>query len=281
MNSTVVNADNPTYGTAGGNDTTDRVFLLSIDEVAKSEYGFSTDYSTYDKARRAKTSTYAKAMGCWANYNTKYAGNAWWWLRSPGINTYDTANVNYDGYLFFYGDCVYDSYYAARPALHLNLSSSSSLYSYAGTVSSEGGSGGGSFSTTTEAVTTATKVPADVSGQAATTTQASTATQVQNNTESQSVMAPAKVKNVKLKKAGSNKLKLSFDKVKQAKGYQISYSTNKRFAGAKKVTVKKNQYTIKKLKKGKTYYVRVRAYKMDGSKKVYGKWSEVKKCKVK
>ena len=43
----------------------------------------------------------------------------------------------------------------------------------------------------------------------------------------------------------------------------------------------KTSYTISKLKKGKTYYVRIRAYKVDSTgKKVYGKYTSVKKVKV-
>ena len=38
--------------------------------------------------------------------------------------------------------------------------------------------------------------------------------------------------------------------------------------------------TITKLKKGKTYYVRVRAYKKLSGKKIYGKWSKIKKIKI-
>lgn len=76
---------------------------------------------------------------------------------------------------------------------------------------------------------------------------------------------------------------VKYKKVSGAKGYEISYSTNKKFKKSViKKTTKKTTYTIKKLKKGKTYYVRVRAYKIDSTgKKVYGKYSAVKKVKVK
>ena len=43
----------------------------------------------------------------------------------------------------------------------------------------------------------------------------------------------------------------------------------------------KVSYTFKKLKRGTTYYVRVRAYNMNTGTKVYGKYSAVKKIKVK
>lgn len=48
-----------------------------------------------------------------------------------------------------------------------------------------------------------------------------------------------------------------------------------------KIYASKTGDTIKKLKKGKTYYVRARLYKVSNGKKVYSKWSSIKKVKVK
>ena len=64
------------------------------------------------------------------------------------------------------------------------------------------------------------------------------------------------------------------------------YSTSSKFSSktTKTATVKKGsskKTTIKKLAKGKTYYVKVRAYKTVDGKKVYGAWSSVKSVKVK
>ena len=88
-----------------------------------------------------------------------------------------------------------------------------------------------------------------------------------------------KIKSAKNKK--KQKLLLQWGKIKNAKGYQLQYAMNKKFKKKKSVQTKKTKYTIKKLKKKKTYYIRVRAYKMNGKKKVYGKWSTVKKVKIK
>ena len=64
-------------------------------------------------------------------------------------------------------------------------------------------------------------------------------------------------------------------------GYQIQYSTNKKFRKAITKTIK-GKSAIYKVTKGKTYYVRVRAYKLDSKKnKVYGKWSTVKTIRIK
>ena len=84
-----------------------------------------------------------------------------------------------------------------------------------------------------------------------------------------------------LKNKKGRKLVVRWNTVKGAKGYQLQYALNKKFKKKKSIQTKKTKYTIKKLKKKKTYYIRVRAYKMNGKKKVYGKWSKVKKVKVK
>ena len=74
---------------------------------------------------------------------------------------------------------------------------------------------------------------------------------------------------------------VKFAKIKNVKGYQISYSTNKTFKKAKKVTVSSNSKTIKKLKSKKMYYVRVRAIRKNKQKTLYGAWSAKKKVKIK
>ncbi len=70
----------------------------------------------------------------------------------------------------------------------------------------------------------------------------------------------------------------------QTTGYQIQYSANKNFKSAKTKTIKKTRTTstsITKLKKKKTYYVRVRTYKTVDGKKYYSAWSRAKKVKTK
>ncbi|MBQ4530953.1 MAG: GBS Bsp-like repeat-containing protein [Lachnospiraceae bacterium] len=119
---------------------------------------------------------------------------------------------------------------------------------------------------------------------AANLTGAATATPTITPKPTAEVKAPAKpsiksVKNVKGKKV-IVKLK---KKVNGAKGYQLTYATNSKFTKDKKnVDMKSTSKTISKLKKGKTYYVKVRAYTKDSKgKKVYGNYSNVKKVKIK
>ena len=129
-----------------------------------------------------------------------------------------------------------------------------------------------------------------------------------------STTAPETVTSTTAKRPGTKKItvkKAAIQKIKalkkaftinilknkdQVTGYQISYSYKKNFKGQKvktlkkfkykKIKVKRKKYTIvsykvKGLKKKKTVYVRVRAYKQVGKTKVYGKWSSVKKVKIK
>lgn len=73
--------------------------------------------------------------------------------------------------------------------------------------------------------------------------------------------------------------KISFGKIVEATGYEIQYSTNKKFASKKKMTTTKTTCKFSKLSKKKTYYFRVRGYREAGSGKIYTKWSTVKKIK--
>lgn len=84
--------------------------------------------------------------------------------------------------------------------------------------------------------------------------------------------------------AGKKKFTVQWKKDKKADGYQVQYSTDKKFKkNVKSVNVsKKNtKATVKKLKKGKTYRVRVRSYKKIDGKKYYSGWGKVKSVKVK
>ena len=86
--------------------------------------------------------------------------------------------------------------------------------------------------------------------------------------------------------AGKKQIKVTWKKQKtQTTGYEIQYSTNKKFkSGKKTTTIKKNKTTsttIKKLKAKKKYYVRIRTYKTVSGKKIYSSWSKVKNTTVK
>ena len=107
---TTVTADkNPEYDTDPGNATTDKVFLLSIDEANK--------YFSSDSARKCEPTAYAVANGAWESDGS----NCWWWLRSPGRNQDDAAGVDYGGSVDCYGNFVNCACNAVRPALWINI----------------------------------------------------------------------------------------------------------------------------------------------------------------
>ena len=134
-NTTVVNDDNPYYDTEGGENTIDKVYLLSIAEASNTAYGFNGEFGTDSETRVATNTAYVASKGMNA------VGEAdCWWLRSPGNNSSDASYVFDVGYGLDSGGNVHFDYNAVRPALHLNLSSST-LWSYAGKVTSKGESG--------------------------------------------------------------------------------------------------------------------------------------------
>ena len=89
----VRNEDNPRWNTPGGNDTEDRVFLLSIREAEE-----------------------------WLTQIERRNG-AWWWLRSPGVSPDWAARVDLVGDILDNGNRVTHSYYAVCPALWIDLKS--------------------------------------------------------------------------------------------------------------------------------------------------------------
>lgn len=150
-----------------------------------------------------------------------------------------------------------------------------------------------STTTETKPVTTETRPSTEDSSTAGTTA-----------AKKETATTAAPVIRISVKKAAIQKIKalkkaftINILKNKdQVTGYQISYSYKKNFKGQKvktlkkfkykKIKVKRKKYTItsykvKGLKRKKMVYVRVRAYKQVGKTKVYGKWSSVKKVKIK
>lgn len=113
------------------------------------------------------------------------------------------------------------------------------------------------------------------------TTQPTTKPSTTKNTKT---VKPKKTSIKKLSK-GKKKFTVTWAKVSGVKGYQIQYSSDKKFKkNNKSVTVTKQKTTkatVKKLKSKKKYYVRVRTYKMVNGKKIYSSWSKVKSVKTK
>ena len=102
------NPDNSRYGTKGGSQTQDRIFLLSIDELNK--------YFSSIEARKCQVTEYAKEKKALVMYGTSL-----WWLRSPGHDDLRASSVNIPGRVNLSGNNVDDYRIDVRPAFWLNL----------------------------------------------------------------------------------------------------------------------------------------------------------------
>lgn len=118
---TMTNQNNPEYGTEGGNNTNDKVCLLSIEEAANPSYGLCEDSDMNSASRLLKASDYAHAMGAGTGVD-EYGGSCWW-LRSPGSTGDSAAAVLGSGYIHEAGSSVNIISSSVVPALHIDLSS--------------------------------------------------------------------------------------------------------------------------------------------------------------
>ena len=110
----VYNKNDPSYSTSGGEDTTDQIFLLSIEEANNSSY-FPNGSNSRKSTNTAYVASYSGMLG---------AGKAdYWWLRSPGGDDDYAAFVDDGGVVFNNGYIVGNRNTAVRPAFNLNLNS--------------------------------------------------------------------------------------------------------------------------------------------------------------
>lgn len=111
---------------------------------------------------------------------------------------------------------------------------------------------------------------------------ASSGTQDASSETSTKASAPKAVKGLRIVNQKPLKLIITWLPETTVKGYEVQYAMDKKFTRSlKKKTVKTTYCTVKKVKRSKTYFVRVRAYKLQGTKKIYSKWTKVKKIKMK
>lgn len=97
-------------------------------------------------------------------------------------------------------------------------------------------------------------------------------------TRSAAPVIPGKVSGVKVKALGKKKVSIKWSKAENAFAYIVEISTKKNFKNAKQKATSNTNLTWKNLKKGKTYYVRIKAASFD---KQWSAWTKVKKIKVK
>ncbi|MCR5323120.1 MAG: DUF6273 domain-containing protein [Lachnospiraceae bacterium] len=116
---TIENFDNANYGTPGGNDTKDKVFLLSQLEFTNS--GLKDDYYAGDKNGRGVATPYAIAKGAFCYIADDGERVCDWWLRSPGYIDLHAAYVSTIAGIISSGSSVKVIDYGVRPALYINL----------------------------------------------------------------------------------------------------------------------------------------------------------------
>jgi len=111
LETTLPNADSQRFGTFGGNETTDRVFLLSIDEVVRYfgdsgqlANGGSSDERIDDQYNNKRRASYSEANNM---YDKQTGLEGAWWLRSPGESSDSSATVSRGGYIDLEG--IYSS----------------------------------------------------------------------------------------------------------------------------------------------------------------------------
>jgi len=99
------NENNPWYGSFGGNDTVDRIFLLSLDEVVRLYFGDSSRLLDNPKKNQRywfdrKDENNIKRRALFVN------SSWWWWTRTPGKNSKVATYVHGDGNIGIQGNGI-------------------------------------------------------------------------------------------------------------------------------------------------------------------------------
>ena len=110
LDTDVVNFKNVTFRTPNGGKTTDKVFLLSIEQAQR--------LFRDDRERSAAPTALARSRGIY----TSADGMAWWWLRSSGCSENYAADVDYGGDVDSYGSDRINSIECIRPVIRVSLS---------------------------------------------------------------------------------------------------------------------------------------------------------------
>lgn len=235
----VVNEDNPENRAEGGNNTFDKVYILSFREAVNVAYGFDENYGSRSLSRNVAYTDYTISHHTFPMDIGSPQAIGGWWLRTPGYKNETAIDVGCYGSMVDLGGRPVDWYYGVRPVMHLKLDNSK-LWTYAGKIKSS---------------------------------------------DIDKVKFGDGLKITKLTNKKGGKLVVRCNMINGAALYQVQYADNRKMKNSKYVNGRgmgTTKFTIKRLKKGKTYYVRVRPYDRSiYNKKIYGKWSKIKKIKIK
>ena len=139
IDGTVENPDNSNYGTDCGEDTTDKVFILSCEDVFSGEnagrHGFYPGSGVDDPARRFRPTMYAKARGTWYSPVENYRGNGFWFMRTSGYTPSSVTYICDFGYIYSRGTDVSCNDSGVLPVIRVDLNKA--MLTDAGTVSSK------------------------------------------------------------------------------------------------------------------------------------------------
>ena len=261
-------------------NTKDNVYLLSCAEAEKASFGFTDN----DDTRISKNTEYATSLGAYtyeyddsiswssSSEGKKYNGSGYWWLRDSNC---DGGYYNYASYVWKDGNVdergyrIDDSTNAVRPCLHIDLSSSA--WSYAGTVSSDGGFTCANHSWDKGTVT---KQPTYMAaGEKTFTCTVCGATKTETIAK---LKAPtvAQVTGLKTTKQTKTAITLKWSAAKNADKYELYRSTDGKNWTKIKTTTKLT-FTDKELQAGTKYRYRVRG--VHSASKAVGKYSAVLK----
>lgn len=105
----LTNDSNPVYGTAGGAGTTDRIFVLSASEAER--------YCSTEESRMSACTAYALSRNSDSALRNPTIGTSYWWVRTPGSNTYSAVYTHYTGSLRYDGMAVANTIVGVRPAM--------------------------------------------------------------------------------------------------------------------------------------------------------------------
>lgn len=114
----IKNSDNPNFGTPGGSDTHDKVYLPSLEEIM-SWYDIPEPIETVYGDLYAVASKATMDKGVWLEMPDSY--RCWWWLRSPGGSSSNACEVGSYGYFSINGSNTYLNARGVRPVIQVSV----------------------------------------------------------------------------------------------------------------------------------------------------------------